>query len=129
MLYNTFDAILNSISVDPYYKYNYATKPKANIYKKENEYQIEMAVPGFSREDIEITVEDNAVIVSADLKFEKDKKNLAVYREFDYSKFERSWTLPDGVDTNGVNAIYEAGILKVSVPIKNTKTTKKIKIE
>jgi HSP20 family protein len=129
MLYNTFDAILSSFSDDQYYRNNYITiKPKANIYKNENSYLFEMAVPGFSREDLNITLEENSLSVSADLKNTKSK-NVSEYKEFDYSKFFRSWKLPDGLDLDKTEASYESGILKINIPIKSNKTFKKIKIE
>lgn len=132
MLYTTFDALLNTLTNDQYYRYNYTSKPKANIYKNENSYLIEMAVPGFSREDIEVTMENGALTVSVSTKINnkpEKSKDVSEYKEFDYSNFARSWTLPDGVDLDKIEATYEAGILKISIPTKDSKTVKKIKID
>ena len=94
--------------------------PSVNIMEDENGYQIELAVPGFSKNDFKIELDNDVLTISSDKKEEKkDKKNEEyMRREFCYQSFSRSFDLPDNVDGEKIEANYKDGILKVSVPIR-----------
>jgi HSP20 family protein len=97
--------------------------PKANIQKIDKGYSIQLAAPGFSRDDFTVDIEDNILTIGANKSTEKEDDDYTS-REFSYSSFNRSWTLPEGSSTSGLAASYEAGILSVDIPIQHEETKK-----
>ena len=100
--------------------------PLANIASTEEGYTIELAVPGFSRDDFQINVENNAMTVTGTAYSSSDEMENENYtnREFSCSSFSRSWKLPEGVSAEHVTANYEAGILTIGVPVEGTQKKK-----
>ena len=95
--------------------------PRANISKSDDLYTIHLAAPGYSREDFNITVENNTLTVScAGDSHGGAPTSSYTTREYSYTSFSRSWALPKGVSIDNINARYDAGILAVSVPTSNT---------
>jgi len=100
----------------------YQTVPRANIYYRNDDgYSIEMAVPGFAREDFNLDVENKTLAVSLngrveDTEFEKDSIRQ---REWSYTAFKRSFTLPENTNLDSITARYDAGILYITVPVEN----------
>ena len=113
---DVFDSILN----DTFLSEKQVTKtPSVNISEGENEFQIELAAPGLSKEDFKISVEKNILSISADKKAEEgtaDKKYSK--KEFSYSSFVRTFTLPETVDHSKIEAQYSNGILTLNVAKK-----------
>ena len=97
--------------------------PKANIKKTEQGYNIQLASPGFSRDDFTVDVEDNILTIGAVRSTDQDPDDYTS-REFSYSSFNRSWTLPEGASTSGLAANYEAGILSIDIPVQHEETRK-----
>jgi len=93
--------------------------PRANILTNKEGYLIEMAVPGFSRGDFNIVIEDNALTISVSTEDGPEHLSNLKRREFSYSSFTRSWTLPEGSSIENIVADYEAGILKVTIPAES----------
>lgn len=92
--------------------------PAVNMAEKDEEYELELAVPGMKKSDFKIEVDNNMLTISAE-KESKDKKEENGYfrREFNFSSFQRSFTLPEGkVDEDNIKAKYENGVLKVNIP-------------
>ena len=103
--------------------------PRANILTNKEGYLIEMAVPGFSRGDFDINVEDNALTISVSTEDGPEYLDNLKRREFSYSSFTRSWTLPEGSSIENIAADYEAGILKVLIPAESVgKTSRQIEV-
>jgi len=94
--------------------------PAANIEEKENSFVIKMAVPGVEKEDINIEIKDNQIIVSAgnETSEEEEKKNYS-RKEYSYKSFKRSFTLPKNVNDDQVEANYKNGELVVELPNSN----------
>lgn len=90
--------------------------PAVNIAENDNEFHIELAVPGLKKEDFKINLDKNILTVSAEKKAE-DNVEAKKYskREYSYSSFVRSFTLPDSVDHSKIEADYSNGILKLTV--------------
>ena len=106
-----------------------ANVPRANILTNKEGYLIEMAVPGFSRGDFDINVEDNALTISVSTEDNPEYLDNLKRREFSYSSFTRSWTLPEGSSIENIAADYEAGILKVLIPAESVgKTSRQIEV-
>ena len=99
--------------------------PPYNIIETDKEFLIEFSVPGFSKKDFSIEVEENNLKVSK-LSLENDKLENKFYkRQFNYSQFEKKFTIPEEVNIDKINSIYENGILKIFLPkIKEFKQSK-----
>ena len=95
-----------------------STIPAANVFEGDEGYTIQIAAPGFSREDFNVKIEDNRLTVSAQIESYSNEESDNTHREFNYTNFSRSWTLPSDVNISAVNAGYEAGILNLDVPVE-----------
>jgi HSP20 family protein len=96
-----------------------AQRPAVNISETKNSFNLQVAAPGFDKGDFELKVENNLLTISA--KREQASENTEerfTRREFRYESFKRSFNLPDSVNQNDVAAVYENGILHVSLPKK-----------
>jgi HSP20 family protein len=97
--------------------------PAVNITEQQDQYLVAVAVPGMKKSDFKINVDGNILTISSekeDTKEEKDKKFTK--KEYSYSSFSRSFTLPDEVNKEKIDAHYEEGVLKISLPrIENEK--------
>jgi HSP20 family protein len=95
--------------------------PAVNIKETDTNFGIELAAPGKTKEDFNIEIDHNVLTISSEEKTEKEEKdNDGKYtrREFSYSSFRRSFTLPETVNSDAINATYENGILTISLPKK-----------
>ena len=110
---------------------NYSTVPKANVVKTQEGYSIELAAPGYSRDDFDINVSNGNLTVSSAVAIANDEETGAyTTREYSYTTFSRSWSLPENVNSNNISARYDAGILNVSVPLEAEKEEElKISVE
>lgn len=97
-----------------------ATAPAINVRETENDYEIEVAAPGMTREDFTIKIENNnQLVVSMEKKQEqKENKKEGRYlrREFSYSKFQQAMILPDDVEKDKIQAKMEHGVLTIEIP-------------
>ena len=86
--------------------------PAVNIKENEKSFDVEVAAPGFHKEDFKIDIGNGILNISAETKKEdKKEKNNYTRREFSYSSFSRSFTLPDSAAEEDIKARYEDGIL------------------
>jgi HSP20 family protein len=93
--------------------------PAVNIAETENEFHIELAVPGLKKEDFKINLEKNVLSVSTEKKTENAEEGKKFSkRENNYTSFVRSFTLPETVDHANIQAEYTDGILKLNVAKK-----------
>jgi HSP20 family protein len=93
-----------------------STLPSANIRETDKAYKIDLALPGFSRDQINVKVEKGNLIISAEARDEKDEKNERWNRrEYYYSSLERSFYLPDDIREDSISAHMENGVLKISM--------------
>lgn len=110
------------------------TLPSVNVRENDNEFGIEVAVPGFEKSDFNIEVHNDVLTISSEKQEEKETNESERYtkREFSYQAFTRSFTLPESADSDNVSANYDKGILTVSIPKKEEakpKGPKTIKIK
>lgn len=99
--------------------FNENTMPAVNVIEGDKAYKIELAVPGFKKEDIKVGIENEVLTISAETKAEKEDKNEKYTRkEFSYNSFSRSFQLPKTANAEKVDAKYENGILKLEVAKK-----------
>ena len=97
------------------------TAPAINVIEKKNEYDVELAAPGMTKEDFKVSLdEDRNLVVELDKKVEKieENKDCGHYlrREFSYTKFHQTLLLPDDVNRDTISATVENGVLKVVLP-------------
>ncbi|GIV41137.1 MAG: heat-shock protein Hsp20 [Vicingaceae bacterium] len=107
--------------------------PAVNVKETDKSFEIEMAVPGMKKEDLNIDLENDVLTIWAEQKDEKEDKNENyTRREFHYSSFRRSFQLPEQVvDAKKIDAEYKDGILYIHIPKKQEaieKGTQKISI-
>ncbi len=91
--------------------------PAMNVKENKNDFEIELAVPGFSKKDIEVTIEDDILHICAkSSKEEVEEDENYTRKEFNYSSFDRKLQLPSSVDQNEkVKAMYKDGILTLNL--------------
>ncbi len=103
--------------------------PPVDVYEDEHAIILKMEVPGIDQKDIDIRLENNVLSVRGERKFEKDEKEENFHRvERRYGSFTRSFTLPNTVDMENVNADYENGVLKVKLAKRAEAKPKQIKV-
>jgi HSP20 family protein len=106
------------------------TRPDFNVYETDIEFVVEAAVPGLNKNDFNLEVKDNILEISGEKGVKEEKKDHKYYyKGFCYGSFKKSYTLPDSVDKDKIDASYENGILKVVIPKdKEAKVMRQIKI-
>ncbi|AOW19164.1 heat-shock protein [Polaribacter vadi] len=93
--------------------------PKVNIKETADVFTVEMAVPGLKKSDFQIDLDNQILSISTEIKKENDhKEENYTRREFGYASFKRTFTLPESVDEEKINAKYEDGILSILLPKK-----------
>lgn len=112
---------------------NPTVAPKANIKETDQDFQIELAIPGYAKEDISIDVEDGVLSVKAHKEEQSEEPGTYTRKEFALSQYERSFRLPiEKIDLDGITAKLEHGILLLVVPkrkeVIEAKTPKSIDI-
>ncbi len=121
MLSNFFDDYQTGICI-----------PAVNIIEGKEDFRIEVAAPGLNKDDFTIDIKNNVLFISSE-KSEQDenKEEKIMRREFSYSSFSRSFSLPNSVDTERISANHKDGILNIIIPKKEEakeKPARKIKI-
>lgn len=90
--------------------------PAVNIKENKKNFQIEVAVPGFEKEDFKLYVANNIMTITAEHEKEKqDDKDGYIRKEFSSEAFSRSFTLPDNVSEEKIKAKYEKGMLHLTL--------------
>lgn len=95
--------------------------PSVNIQETEENFLVEVAAPGRSREDFQIELDNEILTISSEDKKENEvKENNGKYtrREFSYSSFKRSFSLPETIDSEKIAATYKNGVLEITLPKK-----------
>ena len=99
-----------------------SASPAINIKESENEYKVEVAAPGMTKDDFSIKIDaDNQLIVSMEKKEEhkdENKKEKYLRREFAYTQFQQIMILPDNVEKDKIEAKVENGVLQIDIPKK-----------
>nr|WP_299346692.1 Hsp20/alpha crystallin family protein [Allomuricauda sp.] len=93
--------------------------PAVNIKEEENGFELELAIPGGKKEDFKIEVDNDVLTISSEANKASTETNENYTRkEFSYTAFKRAFTLPETVDGAKIDAKYESGILKLTLPKK-----------
>jgi len=103
--------------------------PPVDVYEDEHSVQLKLEVPGIEEKDLDVKVENNTLTVSGERKFEKEQKEENFHRiERRYGSFSRSFTLPNTVNTEDVNASYDNGVLTIKLGKRAEAKPKQIKV-
>ncbi len=104
--------------------------PAVDIYEDTQHIVLKLEIPGIREEDLDIRVENQTLTVRGERKFEAEEKEENFHRiERRFGSFVRSFTLPQTVDTESIQATYDNGVLKISIAKKAEAKPKQIKVE
>jgi HSP20 family protein len=110
---DVFDSILN----DTFFNDSLVARvPAANISETENHFHVELAAPGLKKEDFKLSLDRNVLNISVERQNETGdvQKNYSK-REYSYSSFVRSFTLPEVADAENIEVAYTDGVLKIDI--------------
>jgi HSP20 family protein len=101
-----------------------------DVYQTDDSIELNASVPGIKPEDVEVTIEGNTLTLKGDSKSAEEKTGQDVLlRERRYGSFCRSVKLPEGLDTGKAEAVYENGVLTLSIPKREETKPKSIKVK
>ena len=105
-----FDNVVNT-------NVNRFTAPAVNITESDDNFKLAVAAPGLSKEDFKISIDNDLLSISAEKKEEKNSANEKYNRkEFSFSSFKRTFTLPEHVDAEKIGAAYDNGVMTLTLP-------------
>lgn len=103
------------------------TAPAINVIESAKDYTVEIAAPGMTRDDFKVSLDsDDDITITMEKKNEASndqQRGQYLRREFSYSKFQQTLTLPDDVDREGISAQMADGVLTISLPKKAVTAT------
>lgn len=106
--------------------------PKSNIKESKNSFLIELSIPGFNKDDIELNIDNDILSIKSSIEnVINNKDENVLYKEFSYNSFERTFKIPENVNKDKINAKFDLGLLKITLPKKEIDETSSrlIKIE
>ena len=93
--------------------------PVMDVYQKNGNLQIKVELPGMKREEVEVSIENDVLVVSGEKKQESETKEADFYRsERSYGSFSRRIALPEGADAENASASFKDGVLEVTIPVR-----------
>jgi len=110
---NLLDSLFDDLFEFPTFSELAVRNPLHDIIENEKEFQVELSLAGVKKEDITLNVENNVLSIRAERKSSDQKFNK---KQTFYGKYEKSFTLPESVDEEKIQAAFEDGMLKLSIP-------------
>jgi len=104
-------------------------KPATNVIEKENGYGIEVSLPGFSKDEVQISVNNDLLTIKSEKNQEEEPKSRYTRQEFTTYPFEKSFKLDETIDADKIEAKFENGILYLDLPKKEVLVSKPVSIE
>lgn len=104
------------------------SRPAVNVIEKEDRFELALAAPGLKKEDFNVTIDDDLLLISADKEMPAAEGETIKRREFNFGRFERRFRLPETVDAAGIDAAYDNGILRLTLPKRKEVLARKIEI-
>lgn len=126
-----FDNLFLENKLDALNNYETFSIPAVNIIENLPNFVVEIAAPGLSKEDFKIEVEEETLKISSEKANREEEIENSQYRkrEFNYKSFERSFKLPENIEIDKIQARYENGVLKVTLPKMEEKKVLKKMVE
>lgn len=107
-----------------------AWNPPCDIFETEKEMVFKAELPGFKRENVHVTVENNVLTLRGERKFEEETDRDRYHRiERNYGEFMRSFTLPPYIDPQKIHAEFKEGVLAMTLPKREEAWTKQIEVK
>ena len=126
--FDLFNSMLNEFNTASPETVNHDFVPAINTREGEYAYHVEVDLPGISKEDIEIKVEDNTLVISGERKVKEEIKEENYYKvESRFGTFSRSFSLPEEADIENIHAESTDGVLEVVVPKLESAKIDKVK--
>ena len=114
-----FTSLIDDLFINQDWNHISATVPAANIIEADDHYDIELDAPGKKKSDFTIELDEGVLTISSETETKSTEKDGSFTRkEFNYSSFKRSFTIPETVSVDKISASYKEGILTVSLPKK-----------
>ncbi len=128
LLTNFFNNDLENFGLSNFSSTN-TTLPSVNIKENPEGFEVEVAAPGFDKNDFIIELNGDVLTISSEKQIENETKDDERFtkREFSYQSFTRSFTLPDVVESDKITAKYDNGILQIVIPKKEEAKPKPVK--
>ncbi len=125
---NLFSSIFDEFYLPDFFNqtFNECKIPDINIINNENLYSIQVAIPGKSKENFSVKLDDNILSISLDDSKDVEKNSNYSLKQFSYNSFLRTFKLPDDANLDKIKANYINGVLNVELP-KNKIKLKKAK--
>jgi HSP20 family protein len=103
--------------------------PPVDLVEAEDHFVLKADLPGLSEEDVSIEIQDGSLTISGERKAEHEERARGWYRiERSFGSFNRSLTLPDGVDADRIEASFSHGVLEVRIPKPEERKPRRIEI-
>ncbi|MEO1515907.1 MAG: Hsp20/alpha crystallin family protein [Bacteroidota bacterium] len=125
-VFSTFDSLLNELFDDKLRPFAAPVKAAIpfNLIETDNGFRLELAVPGLSKEDIQINIDKDILKVSAKKEYKEAEGEKVLRRGFGAYEFDKTFHLPKTVDTDQINASFENGVLSIGLAKKETAIAK-----
>lgn len=101
--------------------------PAVNVNETDKEFKLTIAAPGLDKKDIKVDAFDDMLTISAEKEEKEEKSGRYNRREYNYTSWSRSFTLPENCDPGKINAEYKNGELKIVIPKMEVKEPKRVK--
>ena len=118
--------VSSSFDIAPFRRPNvtFATVPAVDIAETDKAYEITAELPGIDEKNVEVKVANGVLTIKGEKQEEKEEKNKDYYmRERSFGSFQRSFSVPEGVDGDKIEASFKKGVLSVTLP-KSTEAQK-----
>lgn len=120
---NLVDQLFNDFWKNDYhenYLQNCRNTPASNVFETDNEFKIELLLPGFSKKDLQMNYHNNLLTIKVEKEenVEKNEEYKYVHREFGAYNFEKSYRIPKSVNAEKITAEFKNGVLNVHLPKK-----------
>lgn len=129
-LFNRFNGDAFSFN-DNFFDQQHAFTPALNVEETDHAYVVEVELPGMDADDVNVELNGNVLTISGE-KEEKTETKEDVKRTYvverKYGSFQRSFTLPENVDVNNIEATSKKGLFTINIPKDKTKETKRIQV-
>ena len=111
-----FPSFFNDSWITPQF---HSTSPAINVSEDDKGYKVEIAAPGMTKEDFNVSISDGDIVIAMEKKNEnkdENKEKKYIRREFSYSKYEQRLALPDNVEKQNITAQMTDGVLYIDIP-------------
>lgn len=92
--------------------------PATNITERNDDFVVQMALPGYDKKEIVIDVDNNVLMISSKMQMQDAENDTVLKREFRVLPFERKFEIPESVDTDKIEASFKNGVLNILIPKK-----------